>query len=388
MDAEASAIVAVDHTGQMPIDLIGPVVDAADHPLVAEAERVSELLSSDAEQVDRDGITRTRLDAVAGAGLVTAGTPIDQGGGGEPAAVVREIVERIAGACGTTWFVLTQHRSALDAALTSQTAPLHALWARRLSTGEALGAVAFAHLRRSGPPQVMAERYGNSWRISGSLDWVTGWGVTDVLCLMAQTDDQQVLEVLIPARLRPGLTVTRPLPLVAMGGTRTVGATLESMVVTPDEVAHLVPRERWLRSDQNRTVNASPAVFGLLRSTVGALHEIGQQRGSSLVTDKANAFADQARELRASAYQLIDHVDPADQHAERIAVRAAALLLAHESSAAVIASTGGGAMSLASSAQRRAREALFMLIQAQTVTLRDALFEQWPVAPEVVVSDD
>ena len=92
-------------------DPVGPVVDAADHPLVAEAARVAAILRADAEQVDREGITRTRLDLVAGAGLVTAGTPTELGGGGESKAVVREIVERIAAACGTTWFVLTQHLS-------------------------------------------------------------------------------------------------------------------------------------------------------------------------------------------------------------------------------------------------------------------------------------
>lgn len=375
------------HTERVLIDPVGPGVPLDAHPLLDVAVAVCEQLTSDAEQVDREGITRTRLDAVATSGLVTAAAPAELGGGEATPAVVREIVERIAGACGTTWFVLTQHRSALDAALTTDVPSLHELWARRLATGEALGSVAFAHLRRPGPPQVSAERYGNSWRISGSLDWVTGWGVTDVLCLMAQTDDQQVVEVLIPARLRPGLTVTRPLPLMAMGGTRTVGAHLDSMVVTANEVARLIPLERWRSDDANRTVNTSPAVFGLIRAVLDALSEVGARRRSDPIDAAVVAFVDRARELRDEAYRLVDTVAPGMAHEERLAVRASSLLLAHEVSAALIAATGGAAMSLTSSAQRYAREALFMLVQAQTGALRDELFAQWrSVATDSTVS--
>jgi len=370
-------VIRVGHTERVLIDPVGPGVPLDAHPLLVEAVAVCEQLRSDAEQVDREGITRTRLDAVATAGLVTAAAPAELGGGAAPPAVVREIVERIAGACGTTWFVLTQHRSALEAALVTEVPSLHELWARRLATGEALGGVAFAHLRRPGPPQVSAERYGNSWRITGSLDWVTGWGVTDVLCLMAQTDDQQVVEVLIPARLRPGLTVTRPLPLMAMGGTRTVGAHLDSMVVTASEVARLIPLERWRTDDANRTVNTSPAVFGLIRAVLDALSDAGVRRRSDAIDAAATAFAERARSLRAEAYHLVDAVEPGQAHQERLAVRAASLLLAHEVSAALIAATGGAAMSLGSSTQRHAREALFMLVQAQTASLRDELFVQW-----------
>jgi alkylation response protein AidB-like acyl-CoA dehydrogenase len=369
----------VGHTGHVHTDPVGPGVDADSHPLLAEALLAAEQLRLDADQVDREGITRTRLDMVAGVGLVTAAADPELGGGGAPPAVVREIVELIAGACGTTWFVLTQHRSALDAAVTTSSTLLHDQWARRLSTGEALGAVAFAHLRRPGPPQVTAEHYGNGWRITGTLDWVTGWGVTDVLCLMAVTDDQQVVEVLIPARLRPGLTVTRPLPLMAMGGTRTVGAVLESVVVTADEVAHIIPLDEWRRADENRTVNASPAVFGLLRAVIDELAAVGRARGSQPILDVAQAFADRARSLRAEAYRLIDDVPPDHAHVERLEVRAGSLLLAHEATASLIAASGGGAIGFGSSPQRWVREALFMLVQAQTGPLRDELFAQWPM---------
>jgi len=194
---------------------------------------------------------------------------------------------------------------------------------------------------------------------------------------MAQTDDQQVVEVLIPARLRPGFTVTRPLPLMAMGGTRTVGAHLDSVVVTADEVARIIPVERWRTDDANRTVNTSPAVFGLIRAVLDALSDAGALRRSDPIDAAATAFAERARSLRAEAYHLVDAVEPGQAHQERLAVRAASLLLAHEVSAALIAATGGAAMSLGSSTQRHAREALFMLVQAQTASLRDELFVQW-----------
>jgi len=53
-------------------------------------------------------------------------------------------------------------------------------------------------------------------------------------------------------------------------------------------------------------------------------------------------------------------------------LRAAALDLNLRAATALVAASGGGAMMLSSNAQRRAREALFLLVQGQTADLRQA----------------
>ena len=163
-------------------DLVGTYPAAEGHAAVAAAGTVADLLRADANDVDLHGMTRARVDLVAGAGLLGLAAPAGLGGGDAPAAVVREVSELVAGACGTTWFVLTQHRAPMDAAATTSRRPLHERWAAPLAGGDALGAVAFAHLRRPGPPTVRATRVAAGWQVEGSLDWVTGWASPTCSC--------------------------------------------------------------------------------------------------------------------------------------------------------------------------------------------------------------
>ncbi|CAB4879498.1 unannotated protein [freshwater metagenome] len=354
---------------------LGPTVSS---DLLHRAQLIADQLRLDAAAVEVEAITRSRLDEVVKAGLVAAGAPEEFGGHDASPAQTRAITELIAGACGTTWFVLTQHRSALDAVLTTQNRFLQSKWRDDICSGRALGAVAFAHLRRSGPPQVIAQPQGDGWKISGHLDWVTGWGVTDALALMAQTTDNKIVEVLIPAQARPGLVASAPLPLMVMGGTRTVSVELEEVHIAADEVAHVKTAEQWHADDTNRTVNTSPAVFGLLDAVIAELATLGSTKGMSHVSELALAFEQKLTTLRSRAYYLVDNVPAELEHDERLAVRAKSLLLAHEATAAFVASTGGGAIALSNPAQRWAREALFFLVQAQTSPLRTELMRSWP----------
>jgi alkylation response protein AidB-like acyl-CoA dehydrogenase len=287
--------------------------------------------------------------------------------------VLRELVEQLAGASGSVWFVATQHRSPLTAALSTGNPLLRERWRSGLVSGAALGAVAFAHVRRSGPPSVTAIRVADGWRIDGRLDWLTSWGLADVFLLMAQTPDDRVVQALLPAAERPGFEVLGELPLAAMSATSTVGVRLSGMVVGDEEVADVVERDTWLRADRLRTANANPAVFGLLRAAVDDLLLLGTERAQPAAVDAAHAFAEQVRVQRARAYGFIDEVDPDEALEGRLMVRAAALVLLLQVTSARVVAEGGAAMLLRSPAQRWAREALFHLVQAQTQPLREAV---------------
>ena len=330
-------------------------------------------LRRDAESIDVDGVTRAQIDALAEAGFFAAASPKEYGAPSAPPAVVRELIELLAAASGSTWFVVTQHRGVAEVAAGTSNKVLQARWADDLASGAALGAVSFAHLRRPGPPSVRAHPDGAGWRIGGRLDWITSWGLADVLLLMAETDDGRVVEVLVPATAMPGFRVTGPLKLAAMSGTSTVGAELKDFGVDADQVARLGSKAQWQRRDTYRTANASPAVFGLLRACLTALEEMGQQRGAPEAVALAHRWTERARQLRANAYALIDGVDEAEQLPERVFLRAESLHLLQQATAALVTVSGGRSMLLSSPAQRWAREALFLLVQAQTLPLRQDL---------------
>ena len=354
-------------------DLVGAHPGTGDHPAVRAVTPVLEVLATQAGVIDVDGVRREHLDALAGAGFFRAGVPVADGGAGAPPEVQRELVEQLAAASGSVWFVATQHRSPMEAARQNRSAAAGARWRDGLVSGTTLGAVAFAHIRRAGPPSVTATRTQGGWRVDGRLDWLTSWGLADVVLLMAETADHRVVQALLPLAPRDGWVVTGPLQLAAMSATSTVGVVLDGVLVRDDEVVDIVERAEWLAADAHRTANVNPATFGLLRAVVDDLHRLGSARSQPRATEAAETLAHQTRQLRARAYSLIDSFPDDEAIEERLQLRSGSLQLALRATAARIAAEGGFAMTMRSPAQRWAREAMFHLVQAQTQPLREAL---------------
>ena len=87
-----------------------PPPPAPDLDPVGRARRLADdLLRPAAERVDRTVVPRSHLDAWAEQGLLGLAGPRAYGGAQAPPAVLREVAEVLAGACGATWFVATQH---------------------------------------------------------------------------------------------------------------------------------------------------------------------------------------------------------------------------------------------------------------------------------------
>lgn len=76
---------------------------------------IAEVIAPAAAEVDRDGsFPRAGIDALARAGILGAASAPDVGGGGAGLVEVAQIVERIAGACGSTAMVVLMHFSAVS----------------------------------------------------------------------------------------------------------------------------------------------------------------------------------------------------------------------------------------------------------------------------------
>ncbi len=349
-------------------DIVGPDARVASWPILAAAVEAIQAMAPEAQRLEADGVTRETVDQLASAGVLSAGL-VD----GWMPAQVREVHEQLAGASGALWFVLTQHRSPSEAARTSENVELRERWADGLVSGRMLGAVAFAHLRRPGPPTVAATRETDGWRVNGRLDWITSWGLADALLLMAETSDGDVVQALLPASVRPGLTITGELALASMQGTSTVGAVLEGLRIEDAEVARVLPKSEWSAADSRRTANAPPAVFGLTRAALNALLAAAALRGSEEAVSLARGWRETFWRIRSRAYELVDDVPASEAIDERVALRAQITKLAQDVTSALIAVQAGRAMLLSSPEQRWAREAMFALVQAQTRVTREAL---------------
>lgn len=373
------------------VDPVGPVAVAADDRRVATARNlVADVLAPGAAAADRLGVPRATLDALAAAGLMSISAPPELGGA--PAAVQREVAESVLAGDGTAWFCWVQHHSpvrTLAAAEDTDLAPAAAALRDRLLpdllSGRALSGIAFAHLRRPGPPPLVASRVAGGWRLTGSLDWVTSWDIADQVLVMAQGEGpfaDRVVQCFIDAVPAPGLEVGPVLELLAMGGTHTRPLRLDGVHVTDEQVVAVVDRGAWLARDAARTADAPSHAFGLTRAAVADLHRVGEQRGDDVALSLAASLARECREVRAEAYDLADaaaadHATGEATAGRRLELRAHALELGLRATAAHVALLAGRAMMTGGVAERRYREAAFLLVQAQTATTRRASLQRW-----------
>ena len=356
---------------------MGTAVVSGGDPVARARRLADELLRPFAERVDRTSVPRSHLDAWAAQGLLGLAGPRAYGGAQATAAVQREVAAVMAGACGSTWFVATQHTLPVTAVAASPNAELRERRLAGLCTGELLSGVAFSHLRRSGPPPVLATRVDGGWRFDGAVSWMTGWGLCDLVLLAGRTEGDEVVFVLVGAQEGPGLSASAALPLAAMAATRTVALTLDDLNVPDADVVEVTGVADWLAADALRTANASPHVFGLQRECVQRLAETASARDDGTAAALAHALGQEGARLHRVAETLLEDVAPDELVEDRLAVRASALELALRSATALVAATGGAAMSLDAAPQRLAREAVFYLVQAQTPPVRQAVLQLW-----------
>ncbi len=344
---------------------------------LATARRVAaEVLVPAAEDVDADGVPASHVRALKAAGLLGVTAPSEHGGGGAPAAIGREVTEILAGACGATWFVATQHGTPLRTVLASDNESLRAPWLRPLASSQVLAGIAVSHLRRPGHPPVTVTPVPAGWRFDGRVDWVTSWGLAEVLMLGGVTPEGEVIAALVPAAAAPGIAAGPELRLAAMAGAHNVSLDLHGLIAAPEQVALHQSHAEWLANDRLVTANVTPAVFGLLATILRRLADAASARGSAAGEDLAATLTEQARQLRGRGYELLDSQPPEAYLPERLAIRAVALELLNRAAAALIVAGAGTSMLTSNPAQRLAREALFHLVQASTPAMREAVLRR------------
>ena len=334
------------------IDVFAP--GGGDEPpsaqLVAAARRVADdVLAPAAAAVDgADRIPDGHLRALRQAGLFRVH--------GGSRATARAVYEALAGACGATFFVWVQHHAPVRLLATSSNRALADRWLPPLLAGDVLGGVAFAHLRRPGPPPVVAEpATGGGYRLRGEAPWVTSWGMAGLYAVAARCGDGVVF-VALPGDVGHA---SEPLALAVMQASRTVRLSFDGVAVAPGDVIHELPFAEWSARDRVVTAQPNPAAFGVAATCLRLLHEA--------TSPAAAPLRDEWEDCRGRSYAAAeDAVDAL------VALRAWSLELAVRCAYALVTATGGRSMTLDSPAQRLLREASFYAIQAQTPAVRAA----------------
>lgn len=339
----------MSHTSPAGPGAAGPGAGRDEALLRVVGEVAEELFVRALDTDAADVVPVANLDRLAGAGLYGLPAPAAVGGLGASPGTVLRAIELLAGGCMTTTFVWQQHLGALRGCLG------HPDRAARLASGSMRAGVAFAHLRRGGPPALTATPDGpDAWILDGTAPWVTGWGRIDVVHTAAvDADDRgRVVWLLVDATASTSLRPRR-LRLAAVDASSTVEVRFEAHRVDASQVTAFEPLDAWRTRDELGLRGNGSLALGLTGRVV------------SLLGDGAGALPEA---LVAARRQL----DAAVDLPSMALARARATVLAVTAAQALVAAGGGGAVQRDHHAQRIMREAMFLTVQGQTPAIRAA----------------
>lgn len=368
----AATTPAVDHAHTPAAPSLAALTTHADaHPLVARAKAFAlEVLKPAALKTDRTGVTEATIGQFRELGLLNHRAPAEYGGVGLDAVADRRIHEHIAYACLNTWLVWAQHAGLAGRfiGVPEDSKPPGEL-AAAILRGEILAGAGVSDVRRFPDRYIAAERVPGGWRFSGTISWVSGWGLNAVLVVAAVEASSRTV---VLALLRVGeRTRAVPLDLRAVSGSLTQGVILDDAFVDEENVLDVVPLHRWQERDRALASDAGPHTFALASAVLDELRSEPHPLAQAVLSTWEGRVA----QLREDAYGLaglaartapLAHVD------ERVAVKVAIgeALTALTKSLVVVRS--GRAIVSEDTAQLHARNALFVLVQGQTTYVKDA----------------
>ncbi|MCX4098550.1 acyl-CoA dehydrogenase family protein [Nocardia sp. alder85J] len=349
------------------------VAAAADQPFVAKVREYTEtVLRPAAPAIDRDGVTREGIAALAALGLLNHTSSREFGGAELDRNADRRVHELIAGACFNTWLVWAQHASLSERILAARAAgtPLSPL-AQRVLRGELLLGAGVSDVRRFPDRYVAARKSAGGWIFDGTVSWVSGWGLNSALTVAAvEPAGETVVTALVP--VSDHLVSAGPLELGAVAGSRTARVRLDGVFVPGEDVLATESLERTRFLDQGNASDARAQHFGLAETVLRELEETEQPLAQRI----AEVWRPRVAEIRATAYDLSDEARAHGGGPYRLDDRLAARVAANDALAVLtrglLVARAGRGLATGDTAQLYARSALFLLVQGQTPEVRAA----------------
>ncbi|HJP74954.1 MAG TPA: acyl-CoA dehydrogenase family protein [Pseudonocardiaceae bacterium] len=319
-------------------------MEVAKPTLAAANDLADTVLFPAANTVDTTGrIPPEHLDLLAESGFYAMSSP----GADIDFATACAITETFAAGCLSTAFVWLQHQGVVRRVAGS---PLADELLGDLELGKQRGGIALGGTL-PGPPRLRATAVPGGYELSGESPWVTGWGMIDLLLVMARDEHDNLISAIITARESDALRVSSPLRMVAATASSTVTAHFSDLFVPNEAVVAQSPYAEWAERDAaGLRFNGSLALGVTNRCT------------RLLGPTPLDAELTQCR-------TRLDTAGPGDLPA----ARAAADEMAVRASSALVVHTGSRSILLDQHPQRLAREALFLLVFASRKGIRDAL---------------
>jgi len=140
---------------------------------------LTDVVGANAERIDRAGsFPREALDALGAAGVLGLTCATEVGGGGQGMRAAAEVIERLAGQCGSTAMVVLMHYAATAAIEAHGPADVR----REIAAGHHLSTLAFSEFGSRShfwAPLGTASRAGDTVTLDARKSWVTSAGQAD-----------------------------------------------------------------------------------------------------------------------------------------------------------------------------------------------------------------
>jgi alkylation response protein AidB-like acyl-CoA dehydrogenase len=308
---------------------------------------------ADAAAVDAaDTLPEEHLRGLADAGLYGIFAPAEAGGLGLDAEVGL-VIEVLASACLASTFVWLQHLRLLGAMLDPGTpAALREALLPAVISGEVRGGVALTGLL-PGPPRLTARPTDGGWLLDGEAPWVSGWGIVDLLVVVARGPEDTAVTLLVDAREQQGLGAVRQ-RLAAVNASATVELNLAGVFVPGGRLVGQRPYDPVAAQSEGLRGNGSLAL-GVGRRCCALI-------GPSPLDDELDACRAELDAADTAA------MPAARARASEFAARAAHCLAVRRGSRSALAGDD---------ADRLAREASFLLVFGSRPAIKDALLERF-----------
>jgi alkylation response protein AidB-like acyl-CoA dehydrogenase len=298
-------------------------------------------------------------EALGRAGVTGWVIPREYGGTGREPSSLLEGYGRLAGACLTTCFLLSQRDAACRRLRDSGRDDLCRELLPPLALGESFATVGLSQLttsRQHGRPALSARLVGDTVVLDGVIPWVTGAARADHFVTGAALEDGRQVMIVVP-RTAAGLHIDAPLDLAALRGSLTAEVRCEEVAV--DKKWLLAgPAERVMTAGRGAgSLETSALALGLAGAAVRYLAEEAARR-----EDWRTAAAECESGWRTLNEALLHTVQQGAtaEDAARLRARANAFVL-RVTQYALAAAKGTGFVRT-HPAQRWARQALFFLV--------------------------
>jgi alkylation response protein AidB-like acyl-CoA dehydrogenase len=325
------------------------------------AEELKRSLSEQADVADREAAwPQSAWEALCLHGVTEWVIPSQYGGREVDLPTVLGGYERLAGACLTTTFIVSQRDAAVRRIRDSGRDDLCRELLRPLACGGRFATVGISQLttsRQHGGPALRARATGDHFILDGSMPWVTGADQAQHLVAGAVLDDGQQILLVVPADTE-GVSVDPPLDLMALAGSRTAKVTCRGVAV--DHRWLLAgPVKQVMQSGRGGTggLETSCLALGLAGAAIDYLTAEAERRPEW--GDVAGRLQMTRGEVRAEMLRL---AAGGAKPEETAALRANANTLVLRSTQAALTAAKGVGFVRPHPAQRWARQALFFLV--------------------------